>query len=246
MQYVGGKNRFANEIIAYMPICETLIEPFVGGGGFTRHAVKSGKFSKFFCSDANEYVIEYFHAIQSGWMPKDSYSQDEYLTMKKAWQNKDFSTYSKPEMSVVGHTMGFLGRFFGIPKVCSQRCRVPHKYPIISATKDATWVGNVNFRLCYYDEVVIPDNRCVIYCDPPYINTRAYMNVPKFDHNKFYDWVRELSKQHYVYISELVMPDDFECIWSRQMTGNGKMSTNRIEKLFVHKDGLRYKKELLF
>lgn len=31
----------------------------------------------------------------------------------------------------------------------------------------------------------------------------------------FWDWARELSKNNYVYISELVAPKDFEIVWNR-------------------------------
>ena len=57
MQYRGGKNRFAKEILAHMPHCHPFIEPFVGGGGMTRHAVHCGKFKEFYCSDAKRMGI---------------------------------------------------------------------------------------------------------------------------------------------------------------------------------------------
>lgn len=236
MQYRGGKNRFAKEILAHMPHCHTFIEPFVGGGGMTRHAVHCGKFKEFYCSDANSYVIDYYNALKCGWMPRENYWPDNYVEIKEAWKRQDFSKWSKVEMILCGYTMCFMGGFMGSQKNC--RSRVPHKYPMISAKKDLLWINRVNIKNCSYEEVDITDYPCVIYCDPPYAGTSGYLNVPKFDHDRFYDWVRNLSNLHYVYISECSMPDDFECIWFRQLGGNGKMSRNRTERLFIHKDGI--------
>jgi site-specific DNA-adenine methylase len=58
-----------------------------------------------------------------------------------------------------------------------------------------------------YKNIIIPDN-AVIYCDPPYKGTAEYKEGG-FDHDKFWDWVREKSKIHKVYISEYTAPDDF-------------------------------------
>ena len=53
----------------------------------------------------------------------------------------------------------------------------------------------------------------MIYCDPPYQDTKKYES--DFDHDKFWNWVRKMSKKgHYVYVSEYSAPSDFECIWS--------------------------------
>jgi len=238
MQYRGGKNRFAKEILAHMPHCHTFVEPFVGGGGMTRHAVHCGKFGEFFCSDANEYVIDYYNALKAGWLPRDNYWPGDYLEIKEAWKRQDFSKWSRVEMILCGYVMSLYGFFMNKQKSIGSRGRSPHKYPIINAKKDLLWINKVNIRHCAYECVYIPDHPSVIYCDPPYAGTSGYINVPKFDHDKFYDWVRNLSKQHYVYISEVSMPVDFECIWFRQLGGNGKMSRDRVERLFIHKEGI--------
>ena len=58
-----------------------------------------------------------------------------------------------------------------------------------------------------YKEVELPKpSECVIYCDPPYINTVGYLSG-SFNHNEFYDWCIEKAKQGYkVFISEYDMP----------------------------------------
>ena len=70
-----------------------------------------------------------------------------------------------------------------------------------------------------YQEFKLPEpSKCVIYCDIPYKGTKEYYNDGKkieFDHNEFYDWVREKSNQGYsIFISEYECPDDFKEILS--------------------------------
>ena len=49
--------------------------------------------------------------------------------------------------------------------------------------------------------------------------------------------MRELSKYHMVFISEQEAPDDFICIWEREVgrTVIPKAIPKSIEKLFIHK-----------
>lgn len=76
-----------------------------------------------------------------------------------------------------------------------------------------------------YRDVVIPDES-IIYCDPPYQDTEEY-SEGGFNHDEFWDWVREKSKTHKVYISEYKAPDDFKIVlqFSQKSTyagGNNK------------------------
>ena len=89
-----------------------------------------------------------------------------------------------------------------------------------------------------YKEVELPEpTECVIYCDPPYINTVGYLSG-SFNHNEFYDWCIEKAKQGYkVFISEYDMPSDrFKSIFNvdKRQTLNGKGSGKlKQEHLFM-------------
>jgi DNA adenine methylase len=50
----------------------------------------------------------------------------------------------------------------------------------------------------------------LIYCDPPYAKTTKYSS--DFDSSKFWDWVREMSKDNIVLVSECQAPDDFQSV----------------------------------
>lgn len=76
----------------------------------------------------------------------------------------------------------------------------------------------------------------VIYCDPPYKSTTKY-STGDFDHETFYEWVRMMSKDNIVLISEYNMPDDFECIWEQELTCtlDKNKRSKKVERLFKWK-----------
>jgi len=86
-----------------------------------------------------------------------------------------------------------------------------------------------------YRDVVIPQD-AVVYCDPPYKGTTEYA-VGGFDHDIFWDYVRNLSQKHSVYVSEYQAPDDFECIFEYEQksiySASGVSKTTPNEKLFI-------------
>ena len=87
----------------------------------------------------------------------------------------------------------------------------------------------------------MPKN-ALIYCDPPYLNTKGY--GIEFDHSHFYDWCR--AQKELVLISEYQMPDDFIPIWqkNKKVTLCSGSTKRAEEKLFIHKSQmpLLYKK----
>lgn len=231
MQYRGGKSRLARQILPFMPDVEYFVEPFVGGGGMTRFAVQSGKFSKFLCSDINEYVIAYFNAIKSGWMPKERYTREEFLEMKRHQKEGNFDTYSKAEMCTVGYSCAFLSKFF------TTFCDAPNAgtYPMIGARKDALWAPQCDFSVCSYDSITLPEKPCVVYLDPPYKGVQGYPSG-KFDHDKFYRWAEKISENHYVFVSEENMPEGWKVLWQRELKADGGIARSRTEKLFIYND----------
>lgn len=64
---------------------------------------------------------------------------------------------------------------------------------------------DINFAVLDYTAVdPYSLTNAVIYLDPPYQGTKiyGYANQPKMDYNFFWNWVRELSINNYVYVSE--------------------------------------------
>lgn len=75
----------------------------------------------------------------------------------------------------------------------------------------------------------------VVYCDPPYAGVKGY-DGREFNHEEFWEWVR--TRDYPIYVSEYNAPDDFACIWQREVSrlcAGGKSAHQKaIEHLYIH------------
>lgn len=108
--------------------------------------------------------------------------------------------------------------------------------------KQAPNLKGIIFKCQNYWELEETKN-CVIYLDPPYQGTKfyGYANQQKMDYDHFWNWVRDISKDNFVFISEQTAPDDFDCIWQQEVkrTTNKTNDFKATEKLFVYQGGLK-------
>ena len=83
-----------------------------------------------------------------------------------------------------------------------------------------------------YEDISIEG--ALIYCDPPYEGTIKYKD--DFDHKTYWDWARKMSKNNIVLCSEYNAPEDFKCIWTKELTTTlDKASRSKaVEKLFKY------------
>lgn len=233
MQYMGSKSKHAKDLLPIILKDHTpdmwYVEPFVGGANMI-DKVDPIVAPKRFGSDFNEYLPELWKAAESGWMPPYSLTEDEYKHIKN---NKE--SYPKELVAWVGFAISFGGKWFGgYSKNSKGDDYVARAYR--SAEKQFPNLKGIKFAHKSVFELTFP-KKCTIYCDPPYVGTTAYKDV--FDHSKFYDWCRDKHKEgHQVFISEYYMPDDFVCVWEKEVTMKlAKDSNNdtRVEKLFTLK-----------
>lgn len=70
-------------------------------------------------------------------------------------------------------------------------------------------IQNITVSNLDYRDVEIDSDDSVIYCDPPYIDTRLY-HMSDFNHVAFWDWCRSVKRP--VFFSEYTAPDDFEIV----------------------------------
>ena len=95
-------------------------------------------------------------------------------------------------------------------------------------------LAGIDFYCMDYRTLSIPENS-IIYCDPPYKGTTQYKD--KFDHFAFYAWCREMKRKgHTVFVSEYSMPNDFVCVWEKEVSSNLDVSSKgkkETEKLFT-------------
>ena len=229
MVYMGSKNRIAKELI---PIItkdlkpnQWYVEPFVGGANMIdkiEHPYKLG-------ADNNKYLIALLEAVQNGQELPEHITKDEYIAVKT---NKD--NYPDWYVGFVGFVCSFRGKFFGgysgyyTTKTGIQRNYIQERINNILKQN----LDGIKLVCSSYDALDIPANS-IIYCDPPYNGTTKYKD--SFDSDAFWQWCRDKAKEgHTVYVSEYNAPEDFKCIWEKQINSNlGGTSKTATEKLFT-------------
>lgn len=135
------------------------------------------------------------------------------------------------------------GRFYdgGYSGVSNTKIGTERNYiqeAINNINKQIKKIDGVVFTSKCYTEFELKEH-CLIYCDPPYKGTKQYSTSKDFNHDTFWNWCREMNKLgHTVFVSEYNAPDDFECVWCKELSSslraNSEISGSKksIEKLF--------------
>lgn len=241
MQYMGSKNRYAKEVVPIIQKyiddnnIEQYLEPFVGGA----NVIDKIKCDKRVGCDLNEYLIALLQKVQKDVSEVPNFIL--YNEYKEVKSNK--GEYEKWYQGLIGFC-SFGSKFWGgyarnsKDDITGERTKSYFK----SIKKQSQNIKDVTF--CNMSFQDIPKEKikgCVIYCDPPYRGATKY-KTDTFPYEEYYDWCREMSKDNIILCSEYNMPDDFECIWSKETTTqiNSNKNANddkniRTEKLFICK-----------
>ena len=176
--------------------------------------------------------------LQKGWIPPKNITREDYINIKN---NKDI----KPQLAgFVGFGSSFGGKWFG--GYVEYRGK-NYEYCLSaynSVLRKLKHLGDVIFYNLDYKDVSIP-NGSLVYCDIPYRNTTGYCKeeVGAFNHNDFYQWVKDNSDKYDIYISEYKhnVPSEFEIVWeleSKQSLRNYENKKSKTTEVII-----KYKKE---
>lgn len=232
---MGSKQRLAkdiapiiNEFIQKYNI-NTYIEPFVGGANMIEHINCKNKIA----SDNNEYLIAMWNDLQSGWQPPETMSREMYNDIK---DNKD--EYAKALVAIAGfcatYNAKWFGGYAGIVKTKINTYRNYYDEAIRNIQNQLLNLMDVKF--IHADYTYFTDYKdCLIYCDPPYQGTTQYGTSKDFDYDKFWDWIRLMSKNNIVLVSEYNAPEDFKCVYEKTLTTTLDKNSRKqdTEKLFI-------------
>lgn len=224
---MGSKRRIANEILRIVlkdrKENQYYVEPFCGGCNVIDKVTGNR-----IANDYNEYISEMWNRmVNHGFIPPNNVTEIEYNSIKK---NKD--NYPKELVGFVGVALTFGSTWFGT----YARNKRGVNYALEgrkNLIKQIEYLKGTQFVSGSYDEINIPENS-IIYCDPPYFGVAGYKD--KFDSHKFWQWCREMKiKGHSIFISEYTAPNDFICVWEKEMPTNmnAKYSTKPTEKIFT-------------
>lgn len=242
--YQGGKKRLGKKIFQVIYELEEILtskhelpyfEPFVGMGGVLRHFSKEPEGTKnrkraVYACDINKDLIMMWKSLQKGWNPPTKCTREYYDKLKNSKNNS-------AERGYLGTVASWSGIFFSSYRLGynSKKDFLGEAYRgIMDIKPDIMDVNFLNSRN-YYE---FKPKGMLIYCDPPYLNNNfntKYFSF--FDHDKFWQIMRDWSKHNIVVISEYTAPKDFKKIWCTESTFTNNHKTNKYKDcLFIYKN----------
>ncbi len=248
MKYIGSKERISNLIVPFIQDCiddnniKSYIEPFVGSCAIIEKI--NCKLKQGF--DSNQYLIALWREVQRGLDLSRIYlTKEQYDKVKN---NKD--EFPDWMVGFAGFLCTYNAKFFGgYAKVTTTKIGTTRNYQdesIRNIMKQSNNITDIKFKNIDFFDIKYLDNN-FIYLDPPYDKTTSYelkhCGKEEFNFSKYLDKTIELSKNNFVICSEYQMPENFICIWEKNLTTTLDNASRKIvtEKLFTLKDGLYHK-----
>jgi len=246
--YHGGKQRIGKQLAETIFDISTDIEdetdftirgycePFCGMLGVYQHIPDLFEHEDFpsltyKAGDTNESVIKMWKAVQRGWVPPNSCSESTYNRLKN-------QKGSSAEKAYIGHQYSFGGQYF-VGFIGKYGKPTSYKSTADKVCRIAEELRDVKFTVGPYTQFSNLHNY-IIYCDPPYSKTECRYkeggSASSFNNDSFWNWVRRMSRNNIVFVSEYTAPRDFKQIFKR----NRKASPSKgqkakgTEKLFIH------------
>ena len=243
---MGSKSRIAKHIV---PIIQGYIdnndinyyvEPFVGGANVIDKVVCKTRLG----ADKNKYLIALLERVKFGSPLYEEVSKELYDKARNAFNSGDTSYFEDWQIGNIGFIASFNGRWFdggyaktGYEKTSNGlKLRNYYQEAKNNILTQAPSLKDIEFIACDYRSMPVPYDKAVIYCDPPYANTKKYANATQFDYDEFWQWCRKMSENNIVIVSEENAPDDFRCIWQQEVSRSikAKDKSKSVEKLFVY------------
>ena len=209
MRYLGGKSRISQQIAQIITNEReqlTFVSLFCGTCSIES---KIEGFDNIICNDKHKYLIELLKGIQNGYDLPEIITEEQYKYIR---EHKD---EDKILTGFVGFGCSFGGKWFG----GYARNKTNTNYALQSKKsllKDMKNLMTAKFTCQDYRDLIIPNNS-IVYADPPYNNTTGY-GKDKFNSDEFWEYMRIISKNNKVFISEQTAPSDFKCVWEKEFT----------------------------
>lgn len=227
MQYFGGKVRIVKELALFLNNQLKERQPFIDlfcGSCNVISKIDNNRLR--IANDKHYYLIEMWRALQNGWEMPNEITEKEYQYIKN---NKD----EKPYLTgFVGFGCSFSGKWFG--GFC--RNNTNRNYCLNAKNSNLKLLPNLQDVIFYnedYRNANIPIGS-LVYCDIPYKDTTQYCKdeVGEFNHDEFYQWVRENSNKYEIYVSEYKenVPKDFEIVWEKKSRKDIRDKENKLCK----------------
>lgn len=225
MRYLGNKTRLAKELVPiltqHLKRDDWYVEPFAGAFGMVSNIPWHRRVAR----DKDPYIVNLMRAVQDGWEPPSSVSEELYKSIKENPEE-----YPQALVGFVGYGCSFGGKWFnGYARGGGRNHAEESRNNLLKMRPKLQGI-----HISSGDYSVFRGEGNTYYCDIPYANTTKYKT--DFDYTRFWNWARKMSECNYVFISEYSAPEDFECIWEKKhkVGIDTKVHSERIEKLFIY------------
>lgn len=231
MVYMGSKRRYAKDIV---PIIQkyidengikVFVDAFCGGGNL----VDKISCETVIANDLSPTLIALHIQAQLDFskIPVDGNREywdkayADWKKMKKQMDNNEPISVDMPlyEIGAIEWYSSFANGGFprGYAKPSATRNYYQEAYRNHKKQAEEETYKKIIFHQGDYRELIseIPLKDTLIYCDSPYHGTKPYAISNKFNHEEYYSWLREASKQVPIFVSEQMLPPDFTPIWEK-------------------------------
>lgn len=234
IRYLGGKARISGKLTSFLESQrkpgQLFIDGMVGGGSIIRNM------SGFrIANDHCPYLFSFYTALQNNWLPPEHISEERYKDLLLLYKNG----VCNGEIGFAMYFCSFGGKGWGgyarDPK--TNRDFSHEAYNDSLRLKEQ--IKDVKFySFDYYDLLSFFEKKdALVYFDIPYEGTTEYKT--KFNHEKYWNNIREFSSKYNIFTSSYTAPEDFECVWEierkTELNTKGNKKEIRIEKLFKFK-----------
>ena len=246
MVYQGSKNRISKFLV---PIIQkyiddnnikNYIEPMCGSCSIIEKIKCENKIA----ADVNDELIALLRYVKSDPFLSIAPHDCNFEHYSEVRENRKQNTekYSKEYTALIGYCASYGGRYFdgGFARNSRTADRnsstIKYRNNLKNLKSQALHLKDITFMCCDYKKFADYKD-CLFYFDPPYKGTKQY-SIQNINYDEFYDFLRQLSQNNIVLVSEYNMPNDFKCIWQRER--NVQQKSDRVaaekatEKLFIY------------
>lgn len=218
MNYLGGKFRQGPAIARFihknLRASDMYVEPFCGalGAAWRVAEMATGRVCMVL-SDVHQPLITMWKALFSEWVPPDVITEEEYAELKLKRDPEN------PMTAYAGFGLSFAATYFSTYARSQRGVRPVANLRHCAALKKATMkkvdtISKHDVEFACTDYTAYADFvGCVFYLDPPYAGrSRQHKDSKPFVSDEFWDFVRNLSKNNRVFVTEFIAPKDFTLV----------------------------------
>lgn len=244
---MGSKSRIKKHILPILQHyidtfnIELYVEPFVGGV----NVIEDIKCKSRVGSDISLPLIALFKELAKGYIPPETVPKEFYDDVRA---NRNTDKYPQHVLGAVGFLASYNGRYFdgGYARPTVKDGVVKRDYYQESKRnimKQVPKIKDITFFHCSYEQYKHTKD-ALVYCDIPYKDTKGYDTSKNFDYEHFDKWAEEIANDNIVILSEInPLSDNWVCIWEQEVLRSikSKDKSRAVEKLFIHKNSLKFK-----